>query len=72
MYVAIIAFLVILIAAFYVLIWGRVELQKERYGPPNGAYRAVGYPTDGRGWHGMGKTFEGSSASAMINYSLLG
>lgn len=78
-YVAAIIVFIILIALIFGLLWGPIYLRREkpsgkgkfavreRYGPPPGAYRAIDHNElpDDRGWPGLDRAYEASTASAI-------
>ena len=78
-YVAAIIVFIILIALVFGPLWAPVYLcrekpsgkggsaARERYGPPPGAYRAIDHNElpDDRGWPGLDRVYEASTASAI-------
>jgi len=79
-YVAVIVVFIALIVFIFGGLWGPIYLRREKpdrrkvatresYGPPPGVYRAVDHNElpDDRGWPGLDRVYEASTASAILH-----
>ncbi len=64
--------LIVVCAIVLAVVMTRSNGQKEGYGPPPGYWRAISPQElpDDRGWPGISKEYEGSSASSMSQFAM--